>query len=398
MPPPSLNKKLTVTYRFWKKLLVLCLGLPLALLLVWVGVSSNFYLLEVCLVLFGAYVFRQFAETVSTGAVTFYPDKILKNGWFGATAIPTHALAVKINKQDGVESLQFFHGTDKNSRESIPVAGWFLSEEHRLWLDSYRRNIYRIGDFMRAPSSNSAACVEFEKAVASFRFITILTILYLLVYVVCATSLYWHYPVFNGYAPAVLVWPIRVLFVVAALAAYPLLRLQARLPLAERNYNQRVQRGQGQALRSALLANAVAWLGLPLFLLSGNKLDFYMLLLAGGVYHRDFYPRLSDWEQLLQVAPATPAAAPIPRRSLQVSLALLGSLSLAGYAGQPGDFKIRQDCTDANGNPVECDNSHSGGHGGGSGSSYRGGSDDGHSGTRRGGFGSFGGSHGFFGG
>ncbi|WP_140912238.1 hypothetical protein [Methylomonas koyamae] len=393
-----MNKKLTVTYRFWKKLLVLCLGLPLALVLVWVGLSSNFYLLEVSFVLFSVYVFRWCGQILNTRWFTFYPDKIVKRGWFGETAIPTHSLALKQNKQDGIESLYFFHGTDKNSRESVTVNGSYLSEEHRLWLDSYRRNIYRIGDFMRAPSSNSAACVEFEKAVASFRFITILTILYLLVYVVYATYLSWHYPVFNGYAPAASIWPIRVLFVAAALAAYPLLRLQARLPLAERNYNQRVQRGQSLALRSALLANGVAWLGLPLCLLTGNKLDFYMLLLVGGVYHRDFYPRLSDWEQLLQVAPEGQSVPPIPRRSLQVSLALLGSLSLAGYAGQPGDFKIRQDCTDANGNPVECDNSHSGGHGGGSGSSYRGGSDDGHSGTRRGGFGSFGGSHGFFGG
>lgn len=396
--PPSLNKKLTVTYRFWKKLLVLCLGLPLALVLVWVGLSSNFYLLEVCLVLFGAYLFRQLAEILDTRSVTFYPDKIVKRSWFGESAITTRALALKINRQEGVESLHFFHGTEKNTRESVPVVGWYLSEEHRLWLDSYRRNIYRIGDFMRAPSSHSAACVEFEKAVASFRFITILTILYLSVYVVYATYLSWHYPVFNGYAPTALIWPMRLLFAAVALAAYPLLRLQARLPLAERNYNQRVQRGQSQALRSALLANGVAWLGLPLFLMFGNKLDFYMVLLVGGVYHRDFYPRLSDWEQLLQVAPEGQSVPPIPRRSLQVSLALLGSLSLAGYAGQPGDFKIRQDCTDANGNPVECDNSHSGGHGGGSGSSYRGGSDDGHSGTRRGGFGSFGGSHGFFGG
>ncbi len=394
MPPPSLNKKLTVTYRFWKKLLVLCLGLPLALLLVWVGLSSNFYLLEVSFVLFGVYLFRQIAETLGTRLMTFYPDKIVKSGWFGQSAISTQALAVKITKQDGVESLQFFHGSEKNSRESVSVVGWYLSEEHRLWLDSYRRNVYRIGDFTRPPSSNSAACVEFEKAVASFRFITILTILYLLVYVVCATYLSWHYPVFNGYAPAALIWPIRVLFVAAALAAYPLLRLQARLPLAERNYSQRVRRGHRQALQSALLANGVAWLGLPLCLLSGNKLDFYLMLLLGGVYHRDFYPRLSEWEQLLQVAPEGQSVPPIPRRSLQVSLALLGSLSLAGYAGQPGDFKIRQDCTDANGNPVECDSGHSAG----SGSSYRGGSDDGHSGTRRGGFGSFGGSHGFFGG
>jgi hypothetical protein len=81
---------------------------------------------------------------------------------------------------------------------------------------------------------------------------------------------------------------------------------------------------------------------------------------------------------------------------LQVSLALLGGLSLAGYAGNPNDFRIQQqNCPNDNGNASSCNNSgsiHSG-------SGYRGNiASEHHSSIRRGGFGSFGGSHFSFGG
>jgi hypothetical protein len=117
------------------------------------------------------------------------------------------------------------------------------------------------------------------------------------------------------------------------------------------------------------------------------------LLLFGAGFYYDFYPRLSDWERLLKnsLPSVAPAQAIIPRRSLQVSLALLGGLSLASYAGNPADFRIRQNnCQDNNGNATECQSSSSS-HGG-SGSSYH------HNSIRRGGFGSSGGSHFSFGG
>jgi hypothetical protein len=221
----------------------------------------------------------------------------------------------------------------------------------------------------------------------------------LLVYVIYATMLYWQYPVFAGYAPQLPAWPVRLVFVAIALAAYPLLQALAKPPVNVPNYSLRVAQAQQQAFRSALIANGVAWLGLPLFLLCGNRLDFYLLLSIGAIYHYDFYPRLSTWESVLQAAPeAQSVQAAVPRRSMQVSLALLGGLSLASYAGNPNDFRIRQqDCVDDNGNPVECQSS--GSHGGGSGSSYHGnGSSDSHSSVRRGGFGFFGGSHSSFGG
>ncbi|WP_155931180.1 hypothetical protein [Methylomonas sp. 11b] len=400
MPSSSLNKKLVLTYSVWKKLLAL-FGLALALLMAWAGFLSHFFILEVSFILLGAYWAWVILGTMSTISITLYPDKIVKRSWLGETTIPTHALLVADSQdQDGAKSWRFFHGSNKNTRESIQVAGNFLSPELRLWLDSYRRNIYRLGSFSSRPlSSNSAVCVEFDKALSSFRFMAVLTGVYLLVYVIYATMLYWQYPVFAGYAPQLPVWPVRVLFVAIALAAYPLLQALTKPPVNVPNYSLRVAQAQQQAFRSALIANGVAWLGLPLFLLCGNRLDFYLMLLIGAIYYYDFYPRLSTWESILQAAPeAQSVQVTVPRRSMQVSLALLGGLSLASYAGNPNDFRIRQqDCVDDMGNPVECKSS--GSHGSGSGSSYRGnGGSDSHSSTRRGGFGFFGGSHSSFGG
>ncbi|MCK9622653.1 MAG: hypothetical protein M0R47_19225 [Methylobacter sp.] len=385
----SHHQKLTIVYSPWKKLLAL-LCLALAIFLAWLGLCSNFFILEVILVLLASYAAWNIIGILNTRSVTFYPDKIVKAGYFGETTIPTHALVTDYRKQ----ATYFFHGLDRNIRESIKVSESCLSAELRLWLNNYHRNVYHIGSFPRTPvSPNSVVSIEFGKALSSFRFMAVVTAVYLLLYVIVAAFLNERYWAFNGYAPNLPEVPLRLLFVGIALGGYGLLRRLAAPPPPEPVYTVRLQRAHQRAFRSALVANGVAWLGLPLFLLCGNKLDFYLMLLIGAGFYYDFYPRLSDWERLLKNSlPSTaPAQAIIPRRSLQVSLALLGGLSLASYAGNPADFRIRQNnCQDNNGNATECQSS-SNGHGG-SGSSYH------HNSIRRGGFGSFGGSHFSFGG
>jgi uncharacterized membrane protein YgcG len=381
------HQKLTIVYSPWKKLLAL-LCLALVIFLAWLGLCSNFFILEVILVLLASYAAWNLIGILNTRSITFYPDKIVKAGYFGETAIPTHALVTGYRKQ----ATYFFHGLDRNIRESIKVSDGCLSAELRLWLNNYHRNVYHIGSFARTPiSQNSVVSIEFGKAASSFRFMTVMTAVYLLLYVIVAAFLNERYWAFNGYAPNLPEVPLRLLFVGIALGGYGVLRrLAAPLP-PEPVYTVKLRRAHQRAFRSALVANGIAWLGLPLFLLCGNKLDFYLMLLIGAGFYYDFYPRLSDWERLLKnSAPsAPPVQAMIPRRSLQVSLALLGGLSLAGYAGNPADFRIRQNnCQDNNGNAAECQSSSSGG----SGSSYH------HNSIRRGGFGSFGGSHFSFGG
>jgi uncharacterized membrane protein YgcG len=396
MPPPSYHRKLTIVYSPWRKLLAL-LGLALMVFLAWLGLYSGFFILEVILVLLSSYVAWDILGILNTRSITFYPDKIVKTGYFGETAIPTHALVTN----DREKTTYFFHGLDRNIRESIKVSESCLSAELRLWLNNYHRNVYHIGSFARTPiSPNSVVGIEFGKAVSSFRFMTVVTAVYLLLYVIVGAFLNERYWAFNGYAPNLPEVPLRLLFVGMALGGYWLLRRLAEPLPPEPVYTVKLRRAHQKAFRSALVASGVAWLGLPLFLLCGNKLDFYLMLLIGAGFYYDFYPRLSDWERLLKnSAPsASLVQTAIPRRSLQVSLALLGGLSLAGYAGNPADFRIRQNnCQNNNGNAVECQSSSSS-HGG-SGSSYHsngGGSN--HNSIRRGGFGSSGGSHFSFGG
>ncbi|MGZ4992107.1 MAG: hypothetical protein ACXV8S_15235 [Methylobacter sp.] len=396
MPPPSYHQKLTIVYSPWKKLLAL-LCLALVIFLAWLGLCSNFFILEVILVLLASYAAWNIIGILNTRSITFYPDKIVKAGYFGETTIPTHALVTDYRKQ----ATYFFHGLDRNIRESIKVSDGCLSAELRLWLNNYHRNVYHIGSFARTPiSQNSVVSIEFGKAVSSFRFMAVVTAVYLLLYVIVAAFLNERYWAFNGYAPNMPEVPLRLLFVGIALGGYGLLRrLAAPLP-PEPVYTVRLQRAHQRAFRSALVASGVAWLGLPLFLMCGNKLDFYLMLLIGAGFYYDFYPRLSDWERLLKNSTPSvpPAQAMIPRRSLQVSLALLGGLSLASYAGNPADFRICQpNCQDNNGNAAECQSSTDS-HGG-SGSSYHNnGGWSNHNSIRRGGFGSSGGSHFSFGG
>jgi uncharacterized membrane protein YgcG len=390
MPPPSYHQKLTIVYSPWRKLLAL-LCLALMVFLAWLGLCSNFFMLEVILVLLPSYVAWDIISILNTRSITFYPDKIVKAGYFGETTIPTHALVTNYRRQS--KYYYFFHGLDGNIRESIKLSENCLSAELRLWLDNYHRNVYRTGSFTPPISANSVVSIEFGKAVSSFRFMAIVTVVYLLLYVIVGALLNERYWAFNGYAPNLPEVPLRLLFVGIALGGYGLLHQLATPLPPEPVYTVRLQRAHQRAFRSALVANCVAWLGLPLFLLCGNKLDFYLMLLIGAGFYYDFYPRLSDWERLLKnsLPSAAPAQAIIPRRSLQVSLALLGGLSLASYAGNPADFRIHQNnCQDNNGNATECQSSSSS-HGG-SGSSYH------HNSIRRGGFGSSGGSHFSFGG
>lgn len=400
MPSSSPDNTLTIVYSPWKKLLAF-LGLGLALLFCWVALKSDLFIVETSLVVIAAFIVWDLLDTLLTRSICFHADKIVKTGYLRETAIPTHALIAVTNQRQ--QTSRFFHGSDRNIGESIKVKAWFISPELRLWLESYQRNIYRLGGFTHKPASaKSAACVEFERTTASFNFLFAAILAYLLIYVVYASCLSDQYLVFNGYASGLQALPIRSLFYAFALAAFWLLQSWAGMQPAERNssYANRVQHARRSAFRSALTACAVAGMGLPLFLLFGNKLDFYGLLFIGFAYYYFFYPRLSAWEKLLQADDfalhAYPPQARPPRRSLQVSLALLGGMSLAAYLAESNPMRIAdRECRDEYGNIKQCPSSNSSG---GSGSWGGGGDSDSRGSVKRGGFGSFGHAFSSFGG
>ncbi|MGZ5053114.1 MAG: hypothetical protein ACXWFX_03410 [Methylobacter sp.] len=224
MPPSTLRQTLTIVYDPWKKLLAM-LGLGFILWLAWTGLRGSFFIFEVTLMLLAAYAGRNIVDIVATQSISFYPDRIVKTGYFGSTTLPTDALVITEHAKDQIT--RFYHRSDKNSRESIQVYEWFLSLEVRIWLENYRRNVYRTDGLPRLPINAKLPELEFNKAVSTFRFIALITLVYLLCYVLYATYLQGRYPVFNGYASGLSAEPVRMLFIAAALAAYLMLKRMA---------------------------------------------------------------------------------------------------------------------------------------------------------------------------
>jgi hypothetical protein len=306
----------------------------------------------------------------------------------------------------------FFHGAMGNIRESITIPGNLISSQNWDLILGYAQQIYQIKPYLSgALRSTMLAHSEFSKAVSRFRLLACCSALYLLAYMICGIFIAGGYEVFNGFATTLPALPIRLSCIAVAVAAYLLMKRLAtdsqdsfvnKAPVMVR-----CQQAYNRASASAFVACGVAGLGLPLSLAFGDKLDFYLFFLVGVLYFFDFYPRLSTWDRIVE-NPGSPTAQDsqtpaMPRRSLQVSLVLLGTLSVLTYgANRPILPAGNRECKDEQGNPKPCNGNHSsGGHG--SSGSY--GGDDGRAtstGTtgnvRRGGFGSFGRFHGFFGG
>jgi hypothetical protein len=393
--------KLTLIYNPWAKLWCL-LGLALAVSLIRLGLICHFFIAEVVLVLLGAYLFWDMFDTLNTRSITCFPDQIVKTRYFSQISIPTNTLIVKDHPREWIS--QFFHGSKMNIRESVKIKYWCLPVEFKLFLQSYLRNHYKIGSFSQHQAANNKtiACVQFEEAASTFQLMTVLTVIYLVCYVIYASYLAWEYQEFNGYAGDLPHWPLRLLFWGVALAAYGLLVWLAHPP-EPGDYSTKVRNAQQRALYSVLTASAVAWLGFPLFLLFGDKLDFYVFLLLGICYFYGFFPRLSDWELIVQTT-IPKSLNPPQRRSLHVSLALAGGLSVLGFANNSTNFRVgHPDCRDSNGTACNSGSGaiHSYFGGNGSGAGYGGYDADKpaiRSTVNRGGFGSFGRFLGSFGG
>lgn len=405
-PSTYTNKKLSVGYRPWKKLL-LALMLLFLMVIAWFGLAIGIFLTEIMALALIAMLIMHPMRQLMTREISFYPDRIVKSAYFGETTLPVAKLVMI---REG-ESIVFFHGAMGNIRESITIPGHLISTQNWDLIMAYAQQIYQVKPyFSGALRSTMLAYNEFSKAVSIFRVLACCSTLYLLAYLICGIYITGEYEVFNGLATTLPAQPARLFCIALAVAAYLLMKRLAtdtqdglinKTPVMAR-----CQQAYNRASACAFVACGVAGLGLPLSLAFGDKLDFYLFFLVGLLYFYDFYPRLSTWDRIvdnLGSPSANDAQTPgMPRRSLQVSLVLLGTLSLLTYGSNrpilPAD---NRECKDEQGNPKACDGHSSGSHG--SSSSYRG--DDGRStrtGTtgnvRRGGFGSFGSFHGFFGG
>ena len=135
----------------------------------------------------------------------------------------------------------------------------------------------------------------------------------------------------------------------------------------------RLETIDSNAFKSALGANFVAFLGLLLLFFYGNMFDFYLFLLVGILYYHDCYPRLSTWDKAVRgaVGEGEEGASLLPRRSLQVSVVLMGALAVLSY-GESSHYlyNSRRDCLEDWGDSRDCREATGGGGSVGSGRYY----------------------------
>lgn len=102
---------------------------------------------------------------------------------------------------------------------------------------------------------------------------------------------------FTALSPAQ-VQTLKYLFVALALGIFFLIKFLQRI-LGARSVEQLFQ----AAIVTFALSESVGVLGLVLFLLAGNHVDFYLFMFLSLFYFWFFYPKYNDWEAQLSGQP-----------------------------------------------------------------------------------------------
>ncbi|NVN90843.1 MAG: hypothetical protein HXX11_09590 [Desulfuromonadales bacterium] len=434
-PDRSQANTLTVTYNGFMKA-VLAIGGMIALTVLSFFVTGEEFVLHVTAVGGVVALLLYLVECLTTVNISLEPDRIVKRRlFFGETVIPAQR-AILVADQYGI---RFYHGCTTNRRERVTILLQMISRDEAEEALEYARKRYRFqlreertgedetvtlegGGAGKERKVNVLTLEQFGKAHDTYRsaaacmaanaVIVALT-------VGLADS-------FDGFGQTLPVAWIRGAAIVLAVLAYlPLSRLnQADTAAAtsaaktgRRTWSERAKVLENRTLATMLLIGGVELIGFILFLLFGNLLDFYLFLAVGACYYVDFYPRLSAWERLSEAkpersveAPAKTPLAPLPskRRSLQVSLVLMGALAASSYGeSRQYLYKSKKDCLDDWGSDQDCREPSQGSvhyrsgyyYGPRYGGSGRGGMRSvGTVSVSRGGFGSLGGFHASFGG
>jgi hypothetical protein len=377
------GETVTVTYEAGRKMVLAMVGaLLMGISLFMIG--SGQFVLHLIGVAGCVTVFLFLVEGLSTTAITLAPDRVGKRRiFFGETVIPARRVFMAIDQH----TVRFYHGSTVNRRERITIRRAMISSESYGQIVYYAETRYGIqlkaektGEGDSETRQGSAAgkgrkvspliLEQFTAACSSYRFAAA-TMAVCAVIAVIAVGVADD---FSGVAPALPAYWIRIAGILLALGAYPLLkRLDAadgaaagdspispsKLPIS-----QRFKGLATNAFTSAIIVAAVACLGLLLFLLFGNLLDLYLFMAAAVLFYRDFYPGLSAWERLSEGRVEMPAEtvqgplvdpAPARRRSMQVSLVVMGALAVTSFGqSQQYLYKNKKDCMDDWGSEQSC--------------------------------------------
>jgi hypothetical protein len=324
-------------------------------------------------------------DCLATQQVALTADRVTKRKrLFGESMVPADKVVMTVD----LRKIRFYHGSSENLRERITVKRSMVGQEmfDRLRIAAVSRfDILlkeedpkgEVGVASRGSGAGKERKVStlllkaYEKAVKDYRVALFLFGFYaiLMVFIVGLSD------DFSGIAPDVPTYGARLAAMLLTAVGY--LVLSQVSPAAglhkgdetparqdKLTWDGRIGAAKRSALLSSLVVNGIGLTAFLLFLLTGNLLDFYLFMTVACYLYFDFYPRLSVWERCCiaeaDAAPAagTPVRVPTPtrRRSLQVSLVLLGTLAAASFGeGRHYLYKNRKDCLDDwGGNEQDC--------------------------------------------
>lgn len=340
------NDTLVVVYPWLKR--AGSLIYPLIFLPILVGFwEEGFFAFEVLIVCGIVATVWFLADCLLTCDITFAPGRITKRGYLGQTVLPADSLVMRINEQQ----IRFYHGTEKNFREAIRIYRYCIGSEAVENILGYAEDVYHLDSKDReAGGKTSLALINFHEAASSYKVMAAFFVIFSCIAVFTVGI----QDSFIGLAPAIPAFAARLVCIGLAAMGFFLLKRVVTKPdddTRSMSLELRMKRESNGAFTCAAVACAIAFLGLVLFLLCGNMLDFYFFLLAGILCFVDFYPRYSRWEQAVsgrtgEPGPAGCVALP-QRRSFQISLVLMGTLAITSYGeSYHYIYKSRQDCLD----------------------------------------------------
>ncbi len=302
-------------------------------------------------------------DPLTTRDITFSPEGIVRRGILGRTAIPAGSLLMKVDSQ----RIRFFHGTKKNHRESVTIFRYLIEAEETADILKYAEDVFHVSAKAKLAGAaregksclNALALTEYQKTASSYLMMSLLFVVFVLI----ALFMVGLSGKFYGFAPALPSFPVRLACIALATGGFLILRRlnradgrgrgAASLPLEVR-----LKKMESSAFIPAVAAGAMSCLGLVLLLLFGNRLDFYLFMLIGVLCFYDYYPRLSAWEEAVGETPAeaTKEEHPLtPRRSMQISLVLMGALAVASQGeSRHYIYNSRQDCLEDWGGGRDC--------------------------------------------
>jgi hypothetical protein len=130
-------------------------------------------------------------------------------------------------------------------------------------------------------------------------FIGLAMIAAVLVYAGVVELIKWQWAPFAGFAklPATTASLLKYVFLALAAGQYLVIKVMQKIVLARSTDNL-----PQAAIITFALCETVAVLGLVLFLLCGNALDFYIFMVISLGFFYLFYPKYENWEKLLSAA------------------------------------------------------------------------------------------------